>query len=182
MDVSVFSHGVIVCIVSQVSGWRWFCWGWCRTPTWSTVAWPCSISLASWWAPASSGNSFFFLDKKLAISFFFTNILFESFMRCSFVTCYISLLRRAWIQVIFDMNPNLFRLGTWLIIRVTRAKAGITTHCSLLPAEAPSRCQRCSSGSATWPSRSTAVSCSSSQSFMNSTSPAVSVPDPRHNQ
>lgn len=39
--------------------------------------------------------------------------------------------------------------------------------------ETPSRCHRSSSGSATWPSRSTAASCSSSQSSKDWTSPAV---------
>lgn len=37
----------------------------------------------------------------------------------------------------------------------------------------PRRCHRSSSGSATWPSRSTAASCSSSQSLKDWTSPAV---------
>lgn len=43
----------------------------------------------------------------------------------------------------------------------------------VFPPETPSRCRRSSSGSATWPSRSTAASCSSSPSSRDWTSPAV---------
>lgn len=52
----------------------------------------------------------------------------------------------------------------------------LLTHLPLLflSTEAQRRCRRSSRGSATWPSRSTAVSCSLSQSFTDSTSHAVS--------